>query len=368
MSGLIKAKKYDWKDSNMALFGTDTDRQVKKESAETEPAWEGAGQEVGLKIWRINKFRVEPVDEEDYGDFYKGDSYIVLNTYQKPDTEELLYDVHFWIGEDSTQDEYGTAAYKTVELDTFLDDRAIQHREVQKGESKLFLSYFSNFVVMSGGYASGFRHVEPIEYKPRLFCIQCKDRSTVAFEVKFCKNSITSDDIFIFDSGSQLVQLNGAGANLREKSKAMDVMSKFVERRPKSEKIVADEGDRDYERCCNSLRDEDEEEEGSEDVDMSPIETPVLSKVTDADGSLGIENVKTGDISMDDFDSNDVFLLHVNSTCYVWVGSGASIDEKKNGMYYANKYLKQADKPFHGITVFSESSENNAKIMEELAA
>ena len=32
----------------------------------------------------------------------------------------LLYDVHFWIGQYSSQDEYGTAAYKTVELDTLV--------------------------------------------------------------------------------------------------------------------------------------------------------------------------------------------------------------------------------------------------------
>lgn len=34
--------------------------------------------------------------------------------------QELKYDLHFWIGADSTQDEYGTAAYKTVELDTLV--------------------------------------------------------------------------------------------------------------------------------------------------------------------------------------------------------------------------------------------------------
>lgn len=28
-TALVKAKQYDWKDTNLALFGTDTDRQVK---------------------------------------------------------------------------------------------------------------------------------------------------------------------------------------------------------------------------------------------------------------------------------------------------------------------------------------------------
>ena len=34
--------------------------------------------------------------------------------------QALYYDVHFWIGQYSSQDEYGTAAYKTVELDTLV--------------------------------------------------------------------------------------------------------------------------------------------------------------------------------------------------------------------------------------------------------
>ena len=32
--------------------------QVKKASAETETAWHGAGQKVGVQIWRIVKFKV----------------------------------------------------------------------------------------------------------------------------------------------------------------------------------------------------------------------------------------------------------------------------------------------------------------------
>ena len=34
MAGLRKAKKYDWNDSNLALFGSDTEKQVRVCSAE----------------------------------------------------------------------------------------------------------------------------------------------------------------------------------------------------------------------------------------------------------------------------------------------------------------------------------------------
>jgi len=172
MSGLRKPKEYDWKDSNMAKFGSDEDRKVKKESAETEPAWQGAGQEVGLKIWRIVKFKVEHWDKEEYGKFYSGDSYVILNTYKEEDSDALKFDVHFWIGKYSTQDEYATAAYKTVELDTLLDDMPVQHREVQGHESKLFRSYFDSITLMKGGADTGFRRLLPEAYQPRLFHIE----------------------------------------------------------------------------------------------------------------------------------------------------------------------------------------------------
>ena len=72
-------------------------------------------------------------------------------------------------GKHSTQDEYGTAAYKTVELDTYLNDKPIQHREVQGYESDMFMTYFPNGItLMEGGADTGFRHVPPESYEPRL--------------------------------------------------------------------------------------------------------------------------------------------------------------------------------------------------------
>ena len=38
-----KAKKYDFKDSNLALFGSPLERKVKEASAGTEQAWHGSG-------------------------------------------------------------------------------------------------------------------------------------------------------------------------------------------------------------------------------------------------------------------------------------------------------------------------------------
>lgn len=89
-------------------------------------------------------YQVTDWEQEQYGEFYSGDSYIILNTYQEDGMEGFKYDLHFWIGKYSSQDEYGTAAYKTVELDTFMDDAPVQHREVQGHESRLFKSYFES--------------------------------------------------------------------------------------------------------------------------------------------------------------------------------------------------------------------------------
>ncbi|XP_068672067.1 gelsolin-like protein 2 [Montipora foliosa] len=350
MSGLRKAKKYDWKDSNLALFGSDLEKNVKKESAKTEKAWEGAGQEPGLKIWRIVKFKVTDWPKEDYGKFFKGDSYIILNTYKDKESDELLYDVHFFIGSESTQDEYGTAAYKTVELDTFLDDKPIQHREVMDHEGDLFKSYFENITIMAGGAESGFKRVEPTDYKPRLMKFNDMGRNKVKVtEVAYCKESITPDNVYVVDLGLQIYQVNGSQSDKDEKFKAAQYVQQLKVERGGRSKVDVVDGDNWESKVKLPSGDPSvdcEDDEPDDDFKKT------IFKLSDESGHLTFTDL--GIFSKGVLGSDDVYICDSGKKCVVFVGKKASIDERRKGMEYAHAYLCKTKHPFIPVTVVQE--------------
>merc|ERR1712188_16650 len=321
-----RAKEYDWKDSNMALFGSDTEKSVKKESAEAEPAWAVAGKEPGLQIWRIVKFQVTEWEKEQYGEFYEGDSYIILNTWTEEDCEGLKYDVHFWIGKYSTQDEYGTAAYKTVELDTYLGDAPIQHREVQGHESTLFKSYFESISLLKGGADSGFRRVVPEAYEPRLFHVQRqKDRKKTVVQVDLLRGNLKSEDAFVIDNGLHVYQWNGSKCSADEKFKAAAVVSDIASKRAgcKTHKLE-ERATKDDHPAMMLLK--AGETEAKEEIKG----TKEMFRVSDEDGSLDLDPVDG--YGRDRLESKDVFFVNSGEHVYCWIGKEASVDERKNAL------------------------------------
>ena len=68
----------------------------------------GAGSAPGLECWRIET--MTPVRNEDgrRGHFCVGDSYIVLHTIPTK-SGGFDYNLHFWLGDESSQDERGAA-------------------------------------------------------------------------------------------------------------------------------------------------------------------------------------------------------------------------------------------------------------------
>jgi len=351
---MIKAKEYDWKDSNMALFGSDTDKSVKKDAAITEPAWEGAGSKCGIQIWRIVQFKVTDWPEKDYGQFFEDDSYIILNTYTEKDSDELQYDVHFWIGKGSSQDEYGTAAYKTVELDAFLDDKAIQHREVMNRESALFKSYFSTLTHLKGGAESGFNRVEPKEYEPRLFHYSKKKGKQIMIkQVSLCRENLSSTDVFVLDMGLRVFQWNGSTSSGTERYAAASFIQglKTDRNNPLDNKVIDEDDDNNefYSALTGEM------DEADDETEESTAETK-LYKLSDMEGELKLTEVKTGPITESDLSSDDVYFIDTRKEMFVWLGSKASIEERRNAMSRSHDLLKTTDHPLVPVSVYPEGS------------
>ena len=93
-------------------------------------------------------------------------------------TYDLIIEIIFSRNWNISQDEAGTAAIKTVELDAVLGGRAVQHRELQGHESDKFLSYFKPCIIpLEGGIATGFKKVEEEAFEIQLYV--CKGKRVV---------------------------------------------------------------------------------------------------------------------------------------------------------------------------------------------
>lgn len=358
-----KAKVYQIVGSNIEMLGSELERKCKETAAATETEWHKTGKEVGLLIWRIEKFKVKPVPRETYGQFFEGDSYIVFNTHGKPG--DFMFDVHFWLGDSTTLDEAGTAVYKTIELDTYHKDKPVQHREVQGHESPLFLSYFPNGIrILEGGIESGFHRVKPTEYKPRL--LQVKGSKIIrAAQVPLERDSLNSGDVFILDGGMTIYQWNGSASSGKERNKAAQ-MSRAIddERGGKPRVVVLDESDNDPEKAdfwnlLGGFGPVKSAEEGGGDASGGAVKR--LLHLSDASGSLQFNEVASGSISKSLLNEDDAFVFDTGVEIYVWIGKNASKDEKDHAMAHAQEYAKRFNRPdYLPITRILSSAENHS--------
>ena len=344
-----KQKEYKIADSNMANFGTELEKNVKTAAALSDPAWKKLADgkpKAGLKFWRIEKFTVKAVPFDKEGQFYNGDSYIVLSTYKKED--KFMYDVHFWLGTETTQDEAGTAAIKTVECDDVLGGDPVQHREVEGHESSLFISYFKKqggIRILQGGIESGFNHVKPEEFTPRLLQVKGKKNVRVT-QVPLSADSLNSGDVFILDNGLEIIQFQGIKASGWERQKAAQLCRAIDdERKGKPEVYVVTEGDKgddhldDFWKILGGEKPIKAAGEGGKDDDWEKQGTKKLFRISDESGKLTFKLEVEGKIFRSKFDSHDAFLLDVGSELIVWVGKSASDGEKKAGMQMAQDYI-----------------------------
>ncbi|XP_042384698.1 villin-3-like [Zingiber officinale] len=317
---------------------------------DVDPAFQGAGQKAGLEIWRIENFCPVLMESSSHGKFFTGDSYVILKTTALKNGS-LQHDIHYWLGKDTSQDEAGTAAIKTIELDAALGGRAVQYREVQGHETEKFLSYFRPCIIpQQGGISSGFKHTEinAHEHVTRLFVCSGKHVVNVK-EVPFARSSLNHDDIFILDTTSKIFQFNGSNSSIQERAKALEVVQylKDTYHEGKCEVAAVEDG--------KMMADADAGEFWGYFGGFAPLPRKVASEGDRKAYSsymklLCVDKGQTSPVEAESLtrkllDTYKCYLLDCGAEIYLWMGRSTSLAQRKAASSAADELLLEPPRP-----------------------
>ncbi|MBN3299062.1 VILI protein, partial [Amia calva] len=283
-----------------------------------------------------------PVPEQAYGNFFEGDCYIVI--HGKADPKQPV-DVHYWIGNASSQDEQGAAAIYVTQLDDYLGGSPVQHREVQGCESAKFQSYFEKGIVYKkGGVESGFRHIETNVYNIlRLLHVKGSKRVS-ATEVNVSWDS--------FNTGAmELAQ------GIRDRERGGRAQIGIVEGRDEAESpelmkiMVAVLGER---------RGPLKEPTPDDQPDLYQMGNVRLYHVSDSSGNLVVQEIATQPLTQDLLSSTDCYIVDQGgSKIYVWKGKQASREERQCALSRAVGFIKAKNYPSTtNVEVMAEDAES----------
>uniref|UniRef100_A0A667ZLP2 Villin like n=1 Tax=Myripristis murdjan TaxID=586833 RepID=A0A667ZLP2_9TELE len=318
-----------------------------------------------LVIVVTSNMKMVPVPPQGFGNFFEGDCYIVLYSRNSGQTA----DIHYWVGNYSSQDEQGAAAIYVTQLDEYLGGSPVQHREVQGSESSRFKSYFKNgLIYKKGGVSSGFHHVETNFYNI-LRLLHVKGRKHVtAKEVEVSWNSFNNGDIFLLDVGKAIVQWNGPQSNRQEKLKAVLLAQDIRDRERGGRAQIGivegqyEEDSPEWMRIMNGVlgqRTWHLKEAIPDDPELTPNGNVRLYHVSDNSGNLLVQEMATQPLTQDLLRSTDCYIVDQGGSCVmVWKGRRASKEERQAALSRAGFIKAKSYPPNTKVEVMTEGGES----------
>ena len=324
-------------------------------TASIKSDFEKAGTSDGIETWRIEDFKAVPYPKDKQGQFHVGDSYIILKTANS-ECKFPTWNLHYWLGAETTQDEYGTAAFKAVELDDSLGGSPVQFREVQGHESGQFLAIFKqNVKYLPGGVKSGFTDVDAEVVENHLFKVVGKIKAQLKpFAIK--NVNITKSDCWILNeakkkkiwvyvppSAGTMNQFKATifANQIRDEDHAggasVTILNESLGDNVKHFFNTLESSSQENGTTQSSLRDRE-----SDTVLNRPVK---LFKISDAGGAMQVSEVKTAtpELTQTMLDPKDCFILDAAGSSwaglFVWIGKGATKEEKVASMKSAEVYL-----------------------------
>uniref|UniRef100_A0A672IP73 Gelsolin-like n=1 Tax=Salarias fasciatus TaxID=181472 RepID=A0A672IP73_SALFA len=303
-----------------------------------------AGKKPGLQVWRVENMELVPVPPLLHGEFFTGDSYVLL--YTAFTCKGTSYSLHSWRGSQASQDEYGAAAILMTQLDDCLGGAPRQYLEFQGQESTEFLSYFKHGIrYKNGGVASGFNHTEinPVNMK-RVLHVKGR-RNIRASEVELSWDSFNKGDCFIIDLGKVIYHWSGSKSNFFERLKSTELAKDIRdnERQGRSVVEMVVEGSETSE-IINILGPKPDLPEATSDkpADRRNSNKATLYLISDAAGVMEASVVaEQNPFSQDSLSSNDCYILDngPDNKVFVWKGKNANKNERRAAFAAAHHFI-----------------------------
>ncbi|XP_020501097.2 villin-1 isoform X2 [Labrus bergylta] len=284
-----------------------------------------------VKVWRIEDLELAEVNPSTYGQFYGGDCYLVLYSYQR--SHQQQYILYMWQGRHATKDEITACAYQAVNVDSKYNGAPVQVRVVMGKEPRHFLAIFKGkLIIFEGG--TGRPGVVNPDKDARLFQVRgTEELTTKATEVPARASSLNTNDVFLLKTGHTCYLWYGKGCSgdERQMGRAMsDVLSKqdkqvVMEGQEPAKFWVALGGKAPYASDKRLQREE-------------PAYSPRLFECSNQSGRFRMTEVE--DFSQSDLDEEDVMLLDTWEEIFLWVGISANQYETKEALNSAEDYLR----------------------------
>ncbi|KAM8881902.1 villin-1 isoform 2-T2 [Synchiropus picturatus] len=284
-----------------------------------------------VKVWRIEKLELAEVKPRTYGQFYGGDCYLVLYTYQKAGQPQYI--IYMWQGRHATQDEITACAFQAVNIDNQFNGAPVQVRVVMGKEPRHFLAIFKGkFIIFEGG--TGRSNGAYLDSGVKLFQVRGTDEmNTMATEVPPKAASLNSNDVFLLKTNHICYLWYGKGCNGDERVMGRSI-SDVISRQ---EKQVVTEGQEPHEFWI-SLGGKAPYACGREFEEEKPAYSPRLFECSNQTGQFRMTEV--GDVSQCDLDEEDVMLLDTWHDIFLWVGKLANEVETRESWRSAVEYLR----------------------------
>uniref|UniRef100_A0A4W3I4E9 Scinderin like a n=1 Tax=Callorhinchus milii TaxID=7868 RepID=A0A4W3I4E9_CALMI len=286
-----------------------------------------------IQIWRIEGNAKQPVDSSLVGQFFGGDCYIILYSYLLNNSRRHI--IYTWQGLKATQDELGTSAFLTVQLDQEMGDLPVQVRVTQGQEPAHLMSLFKGkpIIVHSGGTSRKGGQTAPAPV--RLFHIRKTSNGCIfcTFSQVNCDaESLNTNDSFVLKTSKQTYIWKGVGASDAEVDAAKYVVSVLG-----GSETVVKEGSEpgDFWQALGGKKKYQTSVALSKETPTHPIRLFGCSNKT---GRFTIEEVP-GDFTQLDLAVDDVMLLDTWDQVFLWIGKDANEVEKSKSEECAREYI-----------------------------